>query len=120
MCCVVLLCVDFLCCAVLLCAVLYCSHVGMMECNHCAIMRPTSAMHCYECGVCVDHVSSHTIPCHTISTRSILYATTDLLLFCMKPDIYREMFYVLCVRIPYYSAVTYVAAIYVAVTYVAA
>lgn len=37
--------------------VVMCSHVGMMECNHCAIMRPTSAMHCYECGVCVDHVS---------------------------------------------------------------
>ena len=31
--------------------------VGMMECNHCAIMRPSSAMHCYDCGVCVDKVS---------------------------------------------------------------
>lgn len=35
------------------------AHVGMMECNHCAIMRPTSAMHCYECGVCVDHLDHH-------------------------------------------------------------
>lgn len=38
----------------------------MMECNHCAIMRPTTAMHCYECGVCVDHVSTYlpVIPSH--------------------------------------------------------
>ena len=32
------------------------SKVGMIECSQCQIMRPCTAMHCYDCGVCVEEV----------------------------------------------------------------
>lgn len=50
--------------------------VGMMECNHCAIMRPSSAMHCYDCGVCVDKLDHHcpwTGKCIGIKTLAAFY-----------------------------------------------
>ena len=30
--------------------------VGMIECSQCQMMRPCTAMHCYDCGVCVEEV----------------------------------------------------------------
>lgn len=31
--------------------------IGMIECSQCQMMRPCTAMHCYDCGVCVEDVS---------------------------------------------------------------
>jgi DHHC palmitoyltransferase len=33
--------------------------IGHMECGQCNINRPTTAAHCYECGVCVDQLDHH-------------------------------------------------------------
>ncbi len=33
------------------------SNVAVIECSQCNMMRPCTAMHCYECGVCVEEVS---------------------------------------------------------------
>ena len=30
--------------------------VAVIECSQCNLMRPCTAMHCYECGVCVEEV----------------------------------------------------------------
>jgi hypothetical protein len=32
--------------------------IGMIECSQCQMMRPCTAMHCYDCGVCVEDVST--------------------------------------------------------------
>ena len=34
------------------------NNVATIECSQCNMMRPCTAMHCYECGVCVEEVSS--------------------------------------------------------------
>lgn len=33
------------------------ARVGMIECSQCQMMRPCTAMHCYDCGVCIEEVS---------------------------------------------------------------
>jgi hypothetical protein len=36
--------------------------IGMIECSQCQMMRPCTAMHCYDCGVCVEDVSPPPLP----------------------------------------------------------
>jgi len=34
-------------------------NVAVIECSQCKMMRPCTAMHCYECGVCIDDLDHH-------------------------------------------------------------
>lgn len=33
--------------------------VELMDCGSCGMKRPTSASHCYDCGLCIDEIDHH-------------------------------------------------------------
>ena len=35
------------------------NNTNLLECGRCNVKRPTTASHCYECGVCIDEIDHH-------------------------------------------------------------
>jgi hypothetical protein len=43
------------------------NNAATIECSQCNMMRPCTAMHCYECGVCIEEVSDCSVQLHFFS-----------------------------------------------------
>ena len=72
--------------------------LGYMECGQCNVSRPTTAAHCYECGVCVDQLDHH-CPVSTLVAVGVKETSAECCLMSVSLDCYMCDFCHFCVYV---------------------